>query len=101
MREHSAAEAADIVPAVSYAGRASTETLTDADAEAIQHSKAENKWRAYRSDWAHFEAWREREDRGALPATPYTVTAYVHRPGRPHQVGAEGKTAPRSAYDQG
>jgi site-specific recombinase XerD len=44
-----------------------------------------NTLRAYRSDWADFEAWCGERRRRALPATPATVAAYVEWSGRLHR----------------
>jgi site-specific recombinase XerD len=68
----------DTLPAISHTHPAPAEPLTDADAHAIHEAKARATWKAYASDWQHFEAWCEREGRGALPATPSAVTAYLH-----------------------
>jgi hypothetical protein len=68
----------DMLPAISRTKPATAEPLTDADAHAIHEAKARATWKAYATDWVHFEAWCEREGRGALPATPGTITAYLH-----------------------
>ncbi len=44
---------------------------------AVDASTAANTKAAYRSDWARFLAWCEREGYGALPADPLVVAAYV------------------------
>jgi site-specific recombinase XerD len=68
----------DALPAVSHPQLTSAEPLTEADAQAIRGAKARATWKAYAADWSHFETWCEAEGRGALPATPGTITAYLH-----------------------
>lgn len=52
----------------------------------IEANRAERTLRAYRSDWAHFDAWCARHGVPALPADPSAVALYVtalsatHRP---------------------
>ncbi len=43
----------------------------------VRAAKAPATLRAYRSDWAHFEAWCETHQRLALPAEPTTVALYI------------------------
>ena len=52
------------------------ETLSKAQ-ELLRHSLAENTRRGYASDWRHFTAWCQRENRMPLPALPETVTMYL------------------------
>lgn len=43
----------------------------------LDQSKAANTRRAYRSDWADFEAWCAKYSRASLPAAPDTVAYYL------------------------
>lgn len=43
----------------------------------LDHAKAPNTRRAYRSDWADFAAWCEKYGRASLPAAPETVAYYL------------------------
>src|SRR5207253_923780 len=43
----------------------------------IEGAKSANTRRAYRSDWAHFEAWCQSQPLTSLPARPETVTLYI------------------------
>jgi site-specific recombinase XerD len=45
--------------------------------EFVRAAKAPATLRAYRSDWAHFEAWCQRHQFSALPAEPATVALYI------------------------
>src|SRR5262245_60695568 len=45
--------------------------------EYLNQSKARNTRRAYRADWADFQAWCARYRRNPLPATPETVAYYL------------------------
>lgn len=45
--------------------------------ELLEKSKAENTRRAYRSDWADFEAWCGKYRRASIPAAPDTVAYYL------------------------
>jgi integrase len=45
--------------------------------EFVRAAKAPATLRAYRSDWAHFEAWCQRHQLSALPAEPATVALYI------------------------
>jgi site-specific recombinase XerC len=51
--------------------------IADRANEFVHHSKAENTIRAYRSDWAHFQAWCKAHDQTSLPASSQTVALYV------------------------
>lgn len=51
--------------------------IADRASEFVQHSKAANTVRAYRSDWTHFESWCKAHGQSSLPATPETVALYV------------------------
>jgi site-specific recombinase XerD len=43
----------------------------------VRAAKAPATLRAYRSDWAHFEAWCQTHQLPALPAEPATVALYI------------------------
>ncbi|MCH8978019.1 MAG: tyrosine-type recombinase/integrase [Armatimonadetes bacterium] len=43
----------------------------------VSAARAESTKRAYRSDWAHFDAWCSDVGRASLPASPATVAEYV------------------------
>ena len=43
----------------------------------VAAAKAESTRRAYRADWAHFEAWCRQHALMALPAAPETVALYI------------------------
>ena len=43
----------------------------------VRRGKADNTWRAYRSDLSHFAAWCETGGLEALPAAPATVAGYL------------------------
>ncbi len=43
----------------------------------VQQSKAPATWRAYRSDWLHFERWCAAHGQLPLPAAPETVARYL------------------------
>jgi site-specific recombinase XerD len=43
----------------------------------VRAAKAPATLRAYRSDWAHFEAWCQSHQLSALPAEPATVALYI------------------------
>jgi hypothetical protein len=43
----------------------------------VRAAKAPATLRAYRSDWAHFEAWCQTHQLLALPAEPTTVALYI------------------------
>lgn len=49
----------------------------DAAAGYLSKSRAQNTRRAYRSDWADFQAWCEAHGLASLPALPQTVTCYL------------------------
>lgn len=51
--------------------------LTAAAREYAAASRAPATRKAYRSDWAHFEAWATAQDLNALPALPGTVALYL------------------------
>jgi len=51
--------------------------LANRASEFVNHSKAANTVRAYRSDWAHFQPWCKAHGQSSLPATPETVALYV------------------------
>jgi hypothetical protein len=67
-----------VVPCDGGADLAGAQSLSTADAQAVHAARARATWKAYRADWAHFEAWCEAAGRGALPAIPATLTAYLH-----------------------
>jgi len=56
---------------------ASPQELAVRTQDYLQRAKAENTWRAYRSDWRHFEAWTKQRGQRALPATGAAVAAYL------------------------
>jgi hypothetical protein len=43
----------------------------------VRAAKSPATLRAYRSDWAHFEAWCQTHQLSALPAEPVTVALYI------------------------
>ena len=43
----------------------------------VRRGKADNTWRAYRSDLSHFGTWCETESLEAVPAAPATVAGYL------------------------
>lgn len=45
--------------------------------EYLEKSKAENTRRAYRADWADFEAWCAKYRQASMPASPDTVAYYL------------------------
>jgi site-specific recombinase XerD len=56
---------------------AGLEDLADEARAFIAETKAPATLRAYRSDWAHFEAWTRARGLPALPAAPETVALYL------------------------
>jgi site-specific recombinase XerD len=58
------------------------EDLHDRAGEYVRNARSKNTQRAYRTDWAHFEAWCSKHQRAALPAdlietiVPY-LTSYA------------------------
>ena len=58
-------------------GRALPSQLVERMEDYVRHGKADNTWRAYRSDLSHFGAWCETEGLEALPAAAATVAAYL------------------------
>jgi integrase len=51
--------------------------IADRASEFVQHSKAKNTIRAYRSDWTHFEGWCKAHGQSSLPASPDCVAFYL------------------------
>jgi site-specific recombinase XerD len=51
--------------------------IADRASEFIQKSRSKNTVRAYRADWAHFEAWCQAHGQSSLPATPEIVALYL------------------------
>lgn len=43
----------------------------------IKQSKASNTWKAYKSDWHHFQVWCQDHKQISLPASPETITYYI------------------------
>lgn len=66
----------DLVPSAS-ARLADLSHTYAAAADYLRHGRAQATRRAYRSDWADFEAWCEVHDLAALPADPHTVACYL------------------------
>lgn len=52
-------------------------TLVEKAGEYARQAKSDNTLRAYRSDWADFEGWCERNGMDSLPATEATVALYL------------------------
>lgn len=54
--------------------------LTDLHEQAtdyIRQSKASNTWKAYKSDWQHFQVWCKDHQQISLPAAPETIVLYI------------------------
>lgn len=54
--------------------------LTDLHQQAtnyIKQSKSSNTWKAYKSDWQHFQLWCQDHQQISLPSTPETITYYI------------------------
>ena len=45
--------------------------------EFSHQAKARNTIRAYKADWAHFQAWCRVHEQSSLPALPEVVALYV------------------------
>lgn len=43
----------------------------------IKQSKASNTWKAYKSDWHHFQSWCQDHKQISLPSSPSTVALYL------------------------
>jgi hypothetical protein len=54
--------------------------------EYLQPSKAPSTLRAYRAEWAHFQAWCGERGRKALPGVPETLALYLTELARGHHV---------------
>ena len=52
-------------------------TLAEEARAFVGAAKAPATLRAYRSDWAHFQAWCGAHGADALPASPETVALYL------------------------
>ena len=63
-----------VAPAV---GPALPSQLVERIKDYVRRGKADNTWRAYRSDLSHFGAWCESEGLEALPAAPAAIAAYL------------------------
>lgn len=50
--------------------------LSEQARDYLRNAKSENTRRAYRADWAHFEAWCSAQGKLALPATEETLVLY-------------------------
>src|ERR1700738_3696280 len=59
---------------------------TEAAREYLRQAKSENTRRAYRSDWAHFEFWRQGHDRALLPIGEETLVLYFSELAATHKV---------------
>ena len=69
-----------IVPIVKSEGRFSIEIageIAEKTANYIQHSKAKNTVRAYRSDWQHFENWCCQRGLSSLPSSSSVIAMYL------------------------
>jgi len=61
--------------------------LADQTRAFLEAAKAESTRRAYRADWAHFEAWCREHALPPLPAAPETVALYLADLARTHKPG--------------
>jgi len=43
----------------------------------ITQAKSKNTWKAYKSDWHHFQTWCKQHNASSLPATPETIVFYI------------------------
>jgi integrase len=67
--------AGELVPAGD--NRNELASLADRAAEFGRHARSASSERAYRSDWADFQAWCQARAFSALPATPVTIGLYL------------------------
>src|SRR5207253_2196253 len=63
------------------------QAMEDRASEFVRRSKAANTIRAYKSDWALFEAWCKLHGQSFLPANPETVVLYVSDLSTTHKAG--------------
>jgi site-specific recombinase XerD len=65
------------VPRASSDALARLSRLADQARDYASQARAANTVKAYRSDWAHFEAWSATNGLQALPASPQAVALYL------------------------
>lgn len=63
--------------------------LTDLHHQAtdyIRQSKSSNTWKAYKSDWQHFQVWCKDHQQISLPSSPETIVLYITSLASTHKI---------------